>query len=147
MAFSAESCPTTREGVVDELKSQIQDYVKSYMEDPLSALQMMRHRIVTGSDFVIQDEELLNEAIQAAFPGKGWGQDFMTEDIDLSLAEAGTSTFNLGTINQLFDIAESLQSNDALDQDQQGYSGDDNNSPSLRVGDGGPKVYDGYSLI
>ena len=36
-----------------------------------------------------------------------------------------------------------MQSNDALDQDQQGYSGDDNNSPSLRVGDGGPKVYDG----
>ena len=143
MAFSAESCPTTREGVVDELKSQIQDYVKNYMEDPLSALQMMRHRIVNGKDFVMHDLELLEEAIQAAFPGKGWGQDFMTEDIDLSLAEAGTSTFNLGTINQLFDIAESLQSNDALDQDQQGYSGDDNNSPSLRVGDGGPKVYDG----
>ena len=143
MAFSADACPTTREGVVDELKTQLRDYIANYTEDPLSALQMMRHRIVTGSDFVPQDEELLNEAIDKAFPGKGFGQDFMTEDIDLSLAESGTSTFNLGTINQLFDIAESLQSNDALDQDQQGYSGDDNNSPSLRVGDGGPKVYDG----
>ena len=149
MAFSAEACPTTREGVLDELKSQIQDYVKNHMEDPLSALQMMRHRIVNSQDFAIQDLELLNEAIQLSFPGQGLGTDFMTEDVDLSLAPSGASTYNLGTINQLFDIAESLQDNDALDQDQQGYSGDDNNSPSLRVGDGGPKVYDGlfFDLI
>ena len=149
MAFNADACPTTREGVVDELKNQVRDFVRNHMEDPLSALQMMRHRIVNTDGFVQQDLDLLNEAITEAFPGEGLGTDFMTEEVDLSLAPSGASTFNLGTINQLFDIAEELQGNDALDQDQQGYSGDDNNSPSLRVGDGGPKVYDGlfFDLI
>jgi len=135
-------CPTTREGVVDELKSQLQDYLKNYSDDPLSALQMLRHRIRSTDGFHITDIELLNEAAMKAFPGKGLGESFITEEVDLSLAQAGTETYNLSAIHELFAIEKKIEVVEESDE-QGNYSGDDNNSPSIRVGDGGPKVYDG----
>tara|TARA_R110002096_G_scaffold248679_2_gene441078 strand:- start:3155 stop:7777 length:4623 start_codon:yes stop_codon:yes gene_type:complete len=135
------TCPTTREGVIKKLKDELIEYIANHGDDPLSALQVLRHRILSTPGSTIRDQELLNEAVAAAFPGKGLGASFIIEEDNLGLAEKRTFTAPLKPFQELF--AVELDIDESTDQDQGGYTGDGNNSPSLRTGDGGPKVYDG----